>query len=292
MTRGDSILNAPWTVRSSLNWAHSQLRNREVGEARWAAETLLAHALGVDRFQLYLRPERAVDPSQMAAFQSHVAQRCQGIPLQHLMGSVSFMGYPLRVNRAALIPRFETESLVERASGRLPATAPSRFLDAGTGSGAIAIALAKLCPQARGVALDRSGEALELAQENARSNQVEDQLTFVCSDWFTCVEGTFELIVSNPPYVPSGEIERLAVEVRDHDPHGALDGGADGLEALRTLVEQAPPYLKDRGWVVFEVGCGQAPAVQAALQEKGFDNVGAYEDLNGVERIVEAQWEG
>lgn len=279
-----------WTIRSSLKWAHETLQGEGINEARLAAETLLAHALKIDRFKLYLQPDLALDDAQLNGFRRLIAQRIEGIPIQHLVGHVSFMGIPLRVNPSVLIPRFETEELVERALRRCPTTEPFTFVDAGTGSGAIAIALAKARPQAHGVALDCCVKALEVARANARLNQVEAALSLIKSDWLTALEGQFDLIVSNPPYIPTAHIERLQPEVKAHDPRLALDGGQDGLAAIRVVVTQAKDHLRPQGWMLLEIGQGQAEAVRGLLHNVGYHNICVYADLSGIERIVEAQW--
>lgn len=285
-------MQTSWSVRSILKWAHERLRAAGIDEARLGAETLLAHVLGVERFKLYLRPDLALSSEQGDSFDQLVTQRAQGIPLQRLLGSVSFMGYPLRLRRGVFIPRFETEELVERASMRLPSHGPARFLDAGTGTGAIAVALCKRHAQAHGVALDCSPEALELARENAEVNQVASRLQFVQGDWLSGIEGRFDLIASNPPYVPSEQIDRLAQEVREHDPRLALDGGADGLAAIATVARQAASRLNVGGWLALEIGEGQAQAVAALLEGAGYGHAQIHADLSGIERIAEAQWEG
>ncbi len=284
-------MSTSWTIRSALKWAHAQLRREGVDEARLAAEALLAHALETERLALYLHPERDVSAEIVDRFQALIERRGRGTPVQHLVGEVSFMGHPLNVNGTALIPRFETEQLVERALERLPATEGARFLDAGTGSGAIAIALAKARPDATGVALDRSVKALELARRNAKRNGVEDRLSFVEGDWLDGVEGTFHLIVSNPPYVRHEALAGLAPEVR-HDPPEALDGGPDGLDAFRALVPQAAARLAPGGWLALEIGQDQGPAVRALLERTGYAAVSVWPDLSGVDRFAEARWEG
>jgi len=284
-------LSTSWTIRSALKWAHSQLRREGVDEARLSAEALLAHALGTERLTLYLQPERGLPAEAMDRFQTLIQRRSRGAPVQHLVGEVSFMGHPLSVNGSALVPRFETEQLVERALARLPVTEGVRFLDAGTGSGAIAIALAKARPDAVGVALDRSSRALDLARRNAERNGVADRLSWVASDWLDGVEGAFHLIVSNPPYVRSDALAGLAPEVR-HDPPEALDGGPDGLAAYRALIPQAASRLAPGGWLVLEIGEEQGPAVRQLLERTGYAAVGVLPDLSGTDRFAEARWEG
>lgn len=290
--RGQGALQTPRSVRSALKEAHERLRAAGVDEARLDGETLLAHVLNVERLKLYLQPDLALNQAQWRAFDQLLMRRADGTPVQRLLGCVSFMGYPLRMRSGVFIPRFETEELVEQASARMPANGKARFLDAGTGSGAIAIALCKRHADAHGVALDCAPEALEAARRNAELNQVAARLQFVRGDWLTAVEGPFDLIVSNPPYVPSQEIEELPPEVRDHDPRLALDGGADGLAAIGILIRQAASRLRVGGWLVFEIGQGQAQAVAALLRGTGYGHVGVQSDLASIGRIAEGQWEG
>jgi release factor glutamine methyltransferase len=261
-----------------------------VDEARLTAENLLAHVLDQDRFRLYLQPDLALTEAQNQSFRDLVSRRSQGIPVQHLLGSVSFMGLDIKVNGDVLIPRFETEELVEKTLRRLPDRA-ARFLDAGTGSGAIAISLIKLRPDINGVAVDISDPALNVARENAATHNVIEQIQFLSSDWLNSVEGCFDVIVSNPPYIATADIQTLAPVVRDHDPHQALDGGTDGLESIRILADQAKKHLSANGWLLIEVGEGQTEDVQKILASVGYRAISVYPDLSGIERIVEAQWE-
>lgn len=281
-----------WNVRSALKWAHETLLGEGISEARITAEMLLAHVLDVDRFRLYLQPDLELNPHQSAQFRQLIEQRGSDIPVQHLIGNVSFMGHTLKVDGTVLIPRFETEELVEQTLKRLPNDDGVQFLDAGTGSGAIAISLAKARLNVLGVALDRSEAALEMARENAVLNRVDHRLKFVCSDWLNEIEDVFDVIVANPPYIPSADIQSLAPEVRDHDPRQALDGGPNGLDAIRTLASQATSRLKPGGWLLLEIGQGQASSVAALLEKLGFGNVSVYPDISKIDRMIEARWEG
>lgn len=281
-----------WNVRSALKWAHETLLGEGVGEARITAEMLLAHVLDVDRFRLYLQPDLELNRQQSTQFRRLIEQRGSGIPVQHLIGNVSFMGHTLKVDGTVLIPRFETEELVEQTLKRLPDEKGVQFLDAGTGSGAIAISLAKARLNVSGVALDHSEAALEMARKNAVLNRVHHRLKFVCSDWLSEIDAVFDVIVANPPYIPSADIQALSREVRDHDPRQALDGGPDGLDAIRTLAAQATSRLKPDGWLLLEIGQGQAASVSSLLKELGFGSVSVYPDISRIDRMIEARWEG
>jgi len=281
-----------WNIRAALKWAHETLLSEGISEARITAEMLLAHVLDMDRFKLYLKPDDMLNDSQSNQFRHQVDQRCKGTPVQHLIGHVSFMGHELRVDHTVLIPRFETEELVEQTLTRLPDDVALNFLDAGTGSGAIAIALLKARPNLQGVALDQSETALETAQKNASLNGIIDRLTFKCSDWLKEIDTSFDLIISNPPYIRSADIDTLAPEVRDHDPRQALDGGPDGLDAIRILSQQATSHLRSGGWFLLEIGHDQSTEVVAILEKLGFKAVTVYPDLAKLDRMVEARWEG
>ncbi len=281
-----------WNIRAALKWAHETLLSEGIGEARITAEMLLAHVMEMDRFKLYLKPDDILDESQSNQFRQQIDQRCKGIPVQHLIGHVSFMGHELHVDRTVLIPRFETEELVEQTLKRLPDDAEMYFLDAGTGSGAIAIALLKARPKLQGVALDRSESALAMAKKNASLNGIDNRLKFICSDWLQEISTSFDLIISNPPYIRSAEIDTLAPEVRDHDPRRALDGGPDGLDAIRTLSQQVTTHLKPGGWFLLEIGHEQSAEVVALLEKLGFKAITVYPDLAKMDRMVEARWEG
>lgn len=289
-------MKAQWTVRSAIERATRHLRVMGVEEARLAAETLLAHVLGVDRLELYLQPERVLSAASLERYRELVRRRGEGVPVQHLVGEVSFWGLPFQVGPAAFIPRFETELLVECALRAFASGSDRpesgqgelRLLELGTGTGAVLIALLVALPQAHGVATDLSAEALALARANAARHNVAGRITLIQSDWFQRVEGRFDAILSNPPYVPSGQLQALPREVREHDPPLALDGGPDGLGALQAIISGAPRHLKPGGRLFLEVGSDQAPAVRDLLEAEGFQAVVVHRDLGGLERVVEA----
>jgi len=276
-------------VRTILGWTRDYLRRGGVELARFEAEELLAHALKVERLALYLEPERRLTEEELARFRELVARRRAGVPLQYLLGEVEFMGLRLRVDGRALIPRPETEGLVELILRDARPEAEMEVLELGTGSGAIGIALAKLL-QAHVTATDLSPGALELARENAALNGVADRIAFIESDWFAGVEGQFDLIVANPPYVGTEEIDRLPREVREHEPRLAWDGGERGMEALREIVAGAPDHLEPGGRLYLELGVGQGAEVrELAVATGAFAEVEILQDFGGKERYLRAE---
>ena len=255
--------------------------------ARLDAELLLAHALGRSRIELYTDLDRPLNTGELDAYRGLVARRARNEPVAYILGEWGFRRLTLRVDRRALIPRPETEIVVERALARLAALEAPRVLDVGTGTGAIALALADEHPGARVTAIDVSADALALAGENARRTGLAVELAqHDLRDGLP--PGPFDLVVSNPPYVEPEEIETLMPDVRDWEPHLALVGsGATEAIARAALVALAPD-----GWLVLEVGDGQAPAVVALLQELGYADVESTPDLTGRERVVEGRHVG
>jgi release factor glutamine methyltransferase len=254
---------------------------------------LLAHVLKLPRLKLYLNFERKLADAELEDVRDLVKRRGNREPLQHILGSTSFCGLEIKVNRHVLIPRPETELLAERAWQFLAArnTHPPDALDFGTGSGCLAVALAVHCPGARIDALDISEAALALAHENAVAHGVADRIRFHNGDGFAALpsRAAFDLIVSNPPYIPSAEIETLAPEVRDHDPRIALDGGGDGLDFYRRLAAEAVRRLLPDGHLMLELGDGQAERIRELFVQHNWvvENVEA--DYSGRPRILIAR---
>lgn len=257
------------TVLEVISKSSDFLAKKGVDAPRLQTELLLAHVLQLPRMKLYLNFERKLTEPELDSLRKLVQRRGQREPLQHLVGSTSFYGLEMAVNNHVLIPRPETELLAEAGWQFLSTlnAQPSTALDFGTGSGCIAITLATKCATARVVALDVSAEALAIAKQNAAKHNVADRMEFHHGDGFAALKAgeRFELIVSNPPYIASAEIETLQPEVRDHDPRGALDGGADGLDFYRRLAAEAATFLKPYGKLMLEFGEGQADAISAIL---------------------------
>jgi release factor glutamine methyltransferase len=286
------------TVFEILNWSTSYLKDHHIENPRLNAELLLAHALNLGREGLYVRLHHQIEKEEKEVLEGLVKRRISGEPLQYILGHQEFWSVDLKVDPRVLIPRPETELLVEQALTILSETsfegAPS-VLEMGTGSGAIAIALAKEMRDMILVAIDISRDALLLAKENAESSGVVHQIQFVNGnlfDPFCLLRGgeLFDLILSNPPYIPFPEIEGLAKEVRDHEPIIAVNGGEDGLTFHRTIVSKAPFYLRKGGWLLLEVGQGQGGRVCQLIDESGdFCKPQIVKDLSGIERVVKAQ---
>lgn len=250
------------------------------------ARLLLQHIAGCSHAQLIASPARTLLPAQARCLAELVERRADGEPLAYLLGTAGFYGLEFLVTPAVLIPRPETERLVELALQQLPAGNGPRILDLGTGSGIIAIALAKHRPDARVVAVDVSAAALDVARHNAARHAVD--VEFLLGDWYTPLPGRhFQLIVANPPYVADGD-PHLQRNGLPFEPSLALTGGvtnADGLTCLRTIVDGAPAHLAPGGWLLLEHGYDQAAAVRALLNDRGFDAVHTWPDINGIERV-------
>jgi len=259
-----------------------------VDAPRVDAEWLLAYVLNCPRAELALRRTADLSAEEKAQWESLIAQRAKRIPLQHLLGTAVFCGLDFAVNRHVLVPRPETELLAEQAWGFASSLPSPTVLDFGTGSGCLAIVLAANCPDAQIRALDISSEALAMARVNAERNGMEKRIEFHEGDGREGLPGeeAFDLVLANPPYIPTGDLPALQTEVREHDPALALDGGADGLEFYRALSTVALARLKPAGRLMFEVGDGQAEPVRALLDEAGWGDCELLADLNNVLRMV------
>lgn len=282
----------PWTILRLLEWTKRFFESKGIDTARLDAELLLAHALGCRRIDLYARYDEVPAGQPLDRFREMVRQRARRVPARYLTGETGFRSLTLTVNPSVLIPRPETEFLVEQALERIPEGEPRLVADLGTGSGAIAIAMAVERPQARAVATDASAEALAVARANAERHEVAARIAFRQGRWLEALEpGTvFDAIVSNPPYVATADLERAMPEVRDHEPRAALDGGPDGLDAFRGLVAEAPAWLKAGGWLIVEVGAGQARVVaDLARQGEAYAAIDIAPDFAGIDRVVAMQ---
>jgi len=279
-----------------LQGAH-QLRKAGVSDARREAGSLLGHVIERDRSFLISHAEDPITSEEAAKFAEFLDERAKGKPLQYLTGHQEFFGLDFEVNADVLIPRPETELLVETALKIVAGSESSNLIcDVGTGSGCVVVTLLHEVPNARGVALDISPAAIEVAQRNAAKHSVSDRLQFLVSDGFARVdqkEMVFDLIVSNPPYVPAGDIEGLQREVRDYEPHLALEAGPDGLDSVRRLLADAGAYLKTGGHLLFEIGFDQREAVERLIEpmvSSGSWNLfDIYPDLQGIPRTVALQ---
>ncbi|MGR9579251.1 peptide chain release factor N(5)-glutamine methyltransferase [Pandoraea sputorum] len=261
---------------------------REPGLPPMESRILLSHVLGWSRTQLITRDREPLAPETVAVYRALHARRVAGEPIAYLTGTREFFGLTLNVSPSVLIPRPETELLVELALARIEGRQMPRVLDLGTGSGAIALAIAHSRPDARVTALDRSADALDVARENARQLGLEGRVRFLASDWYDALpadEAPFDLIVSNPPYIVSGD-EHLSQGDLRFEPVDALTDHADGLAALRVIVAGAPSRLLPDSWLLCEHGYHQAADVRALCTAAGFTDVGSERDLADIERTT------
>lgn len=281
------------TVLEGIQKSTEFLAKKDIDSPRLQAELLLAHILKLPRMKLYLNFERALTDSETDAFREFVKRRAQREPLQHIVGSTSFCGLEIAVNCHVLVPRPETELLAEAGWSFLATlgSGPSTALDFGTGSGCIAIVLATKSPVTEIAALDISLHALEVAQQNAAKNNVADRIRFLQGNGFAALSPgeKFNLIISNPPYIPTTEIATLDPEVRDFDPRGALDGGADGLDFYRQIAEEAHSFLNPGGKIMLEFGDGQGEAIRNIFEAQKWIVEAIREDYTRRQRILIAE---
>ena len=280
------------TLRELLAEAEANLKTGPHPErARLDAETLLLYALRQNRAWLLAHGDDEAPDD--AGYLSLVARREAGEPIQYITGSSEFFGLPFSVGPGVLIPRPETEHLVEevlRLAGSL-ADQDLRIADLGTGSGIIAVALAHALPKAHIAAVDLSRQALLIARENAERNQVAGRIEFFEGDLLGPLAGRrFSIIASNPPYVPLLDRDSLSVEVREHEPHAALFAGEDGLDIYRRLIPEARDHLLPGGWLVMEIGYGQRDAIEAMLQSNGYAETHFVEDYQRIPRVAAGRW--
>ncbi len=277
-------------VLEILQSTAAYFKKRGVESARLNAEHLLAHVLGRKRIDLYMDFDRPLAEMELAPLRELVRRRGQGEPLQHLLGTVEFCGHTFLCDKRALIPRPETEELVELLISECGMrNANFRILDVGTGSGVIALSLAAALPEAEVHACDISEEALTLARENAARLGLSERVRFLRGDLMISVTHVYDLIVANLPYVPATERGALAREVL-HDPEGALFGGAVGDEMIRALIESAPPHLAPGGLLALEIGLGQHEALADFLAAQNYHDISQRHDSAGVTRFLLARY--
>ena len=268
-----------------LEQGAKQLRDGQIADADIDAMYLLEHVFSIKRMDFLMNPKREVSEEEKERYLQVISRRASHVPLQHIIGSQEFMGFDFIVNEHVLIPRQDTEVLVEEvakiANGK-------QVLDVCTGSGCIILSLCKMCQLTKAVGLDLSTEALQVARENGK--RLECDVTFLESDLFDKVTGKYDIIVSNPPYIETKVIEGLMEEVREHEPYMALDGGVDGLDFYRSIVEKSVEYLNDGGYLCFEIGYNQGEAVVSLMEKKGFTNCRIVKDLAGLDRVVMGHW--
>ncbi|MCL2760144.1 MAG: peptide chain release factor N(5)-glutamine methyltransferase [Desulfuromonadales bacterium] len=278
-----SVGEETWTTLKVLNWTKEYLAEKGIENSRLEAEWLLASALNLDRIGLYLNFDKPLSEKELATYRNMVSRRAKREPLQYIMETQEFYGLEFNVSPAVLIPRHDTEILVSETLKR--AAPESRILDIGTGSGCIAITLASNLPEAEIYGVDLSSNAILTAKQNAKQHDVH--VTFLEGSLFEPIkELSFDIIVSNPPYIPSEEINSLQPEVKDYEPQNALDGGVDGLEFYRLIIKEAHQHMEKDGWLLFETGINQADSVVAMLEKNNFKKIEIIKDLSGIERVV------
>lgn len=262
------------------------LREAGIETSALDARLLVQGALDYDAGQLALAHDEALSHAAAMRLADYAAQRLKHKPVSRIFGSRGFYGRDFIINERVLDPRPDSETLIEVALAHLPDGAAARLLDLGTGSGCLLLTLLAERPALTGMGVDVSAQALDVARANAAALGLADRADFIESDWLKNITGTYEMIVSNPPYLGPGEIEWLARDVADYDPHLALYGGSDGLDPYRHLCRNAEAFLVQDGWLVFEIGALQARAVRGFMQEAGFSNIAVQQDLAGRDRVV------
>ena len=274
------------TVLEALKATTAYFKKHNIESARLNAEHLLAYVLRLKRLELYLEFERVLTESELAPLRDLVKRRGAGEPLQHLLGTVEFCGHVFLCDKRAMVPRRETEQLI---SNFVSQNANPRILDVGTGSGVIALSLAASFPEAEILAADISDDALALAQENAARMDLVKRVQFLKSNLLQNVDGPFDLVVANLPYISTDARHALSREVL-HDPETALFAGPQGNELLRELIEQAPRHLRPGGLLALEIGIGQSEPVLSALAEKNYRDIYFKTDYSGVTRFAFASY--
>ncbi|MCG6910992.1 MAG: peptide chain release factor N(5)-glutamine methyltransferase [Deltaproteobacteria bacterium] len=282
----------PWTILKLLEWTTGYFKTQAIDNPRSTAEVLLAHALGLQRLDLYLQYDRPMNADELRAFKTLIKRRLAREPVAYITGSREFWSLDFHVNRDVLIPRPETECLVETAVAVVDAWdagRPGRILELGTGSGAVIISLAGERPGHRYFASDISSAALSVARANSASHGKE-AILFFAGDWLapvTCAGEGFDLVLSNPPYIRRSDIDGLQPEIHRYEPRQALNGEEDGLGSLRRLIETAPDCLREGGHLLLEIGYGQEPDVEAMARLSGrYDQTAFAKDYSGIARVV------
>lgn len=272
------------TYKELLQAAVIKLKQQNIEDAEVDAWYLLEHVFRIKRIDYFLRQDSLAPEKEILHYENLILKRASHIPLQHIIGNQEFMGLEFEVSKDVLIPRQDTEILVEEV---LKVCEHKEILDMCTGSGCIIISLAKLSSLKKAVGVDISEQALLIAAKNSRKHIVN--IEFIQSNLFEKLEGIYDIIVSNPPYIPTGEIEGLMPEVKDHEPMLALDGDLDGLVFYRNISFEAMRFLRSKGYLFFEIGHDQGKAVENILYTQGYENIKVIKDLSGHDRVVSAR---
>lgn len=280
-------MSEPWTVRTAILWTADYLGKKGADSPRTDADLLLADALGIDRLRLLLDFDKPLSPEELASYRGRIERRAAGEPLAYILGAKEFYGRDFAVDPRVLIPRPETEGLVDFALGALPADEPRRVLDLCAGSGCVGISVALERPRTTVDLVELDEGAATVAAANVRAHGVEDRVRVLRGDLFSAAEGPYDVIVSNPPYVPSEEIPGLSREVR-REPMLALDGGKDGLDVVRRIVGEAPSFLRPGGLLALELAIPQPSRVVPLLLDAGFGEARTEQDFTRRDRYVVA----
>jgi release factor glutamine methyltransferase len=286
--------DSQWTILELIKWTTAYFQSHDIDSPRLAVELLLAEMLGLERIDLYVRHDQPLSAEELSRFKRLIKRRLHREPLAYILGRRDFWEASFAVDSNVLIPRPETEILVEAAIMRIPSdpgSPPMRILELGTGCGAVIVSLAAARPGHLFFASDAMLPALEVARKNAEANGVADQVRFFAGSWLRPVSRTagFDMILSNPPYVPCGQISSLAPEISRHEPAAALDGGDDGLDAVRRIIGSAPDHMNPGARILMEIGDGQAAAVEEMVRERdGLEGPRFIRDYGGCERVMEA----
>jgi len=271
-----------WTIRELLDWLIRQFKNNEISSPKQNAETIISHVLKMKRLDIYLHLGNEISEVQINMIFKIASRREKHEPLQYILGETEFFGYKIKVNKSVLIPRPETELLVEKII--FEEKKANSVLEIGTGSGAIIIALAKNLDLKIIDAIDISETALKKAKQNAALNNIE--INFFQSDLFENITTKYDLIVSNPPYISQEEYEQLPIEIKDYEPKSALQADNNGLYFYKKILQNAKEHLTESGKIYFEIGYDQAEKITEIAKKNGFSDIQVFKDLNGFDRIM------
>lgn len=284
-----------WTIKKLLDWTSNYLEDKGFSDPRLNAELLLCHALKYqERINLYLHFDKPLRQSELDTFKALLKRRLKHEPIQYILGEVEFMGLKFKVDKRVLIPRPETEVLVEAVIDFYNnyKKSPIRILDVGTGCANIAISVAKMCQNVEIVAIDASKPALEVAKENLQNHNLSSKIKLMFLNIFDDVSSlkNFDVVVSNPPYISKKELPNLSEEIRNYEPLIALTDGNDGLSYFRRIAEVSRSILDKMGWLFFEVAYDQSKMITGILENYGYFNIEVLKDLSGNERVIKARW--
>lgn len=276
-----------WTISSLLNWTVNYFKSKNIQSARLDAEVLLSHVLRQERIYLYVHFDEPMEQNELNKFREYVKKRAQHVPIAYIIGEREFMGLPFKVTKDTLIPRPDTEILVENVLNNVDKDKEIEIVDIGTGSGAIILSLLVNLPKAQGKTVDISSKAIEVAKENAVNLQVNDRCEFFVGDLFAPLNGSkFDVIVSNPPYIPKKDIATLEDDVKEYEPVSALTDGGDGLSYYRRLLSEGKAYIKENGFIALEIGIYQSNDVKQIAMDNGWKNIKIIKDYAGIDRVV------